>query len=695
MVLLLVAAAGAADGWTVIGWNDLGMQWIDADYEIFSLMPPSNTIHAQLIDPQGHLVDDAAGIQITYRAVSDPDGSINTTSQGKTTFWAHIEDLFGVVLPPDSGLVGFDMPGPQNEAQLMTYESQNGWFTAEGIPMTPYDDAGRKNFYPLVRITARDASGAVLATTDIVLPVSDETDCKTCHASDSSPAARPVAGWVRDRDPDRDMRLNVLRLHDDREGSRTAYHDALAAAGYRDDGLYATTTTGGTSILCARCHLSEALPGSGLAGVEPLTQAVHRRMAFTVDPITGVVLDSDANRAACYHCHPGPVTRFLRGAMGAAVAADGTPAMQCQSCHGSMRDVASPDRTGWLEEPRCQSCHTGTATSNNGQIRYTSVFEDSGETRAAVSSTFATNPDTPLPGLSLFRFSTGHGGVYCEACHGSSHAEFPSLQRNDNIQSIQHQGHVGMLSECVACHATVPITRDGGPHGLHPIGQSWVNRHGGFAEEGGAAACRTCHGVDYRGTILSRALADRSLNAGNFGRKEFWRGFQVGCYACHNGPDSERANPNLAPTVADDVLATVTNLAATLILVADDADGQPLTLRIVSQPSHGTVALDDRTATYFPETAFTGEDSFTFAAWDGSINSNLGRVTVTVARAPQSCIGDCNGDGIVTVDELIRGVGIALGNRAPSECTALDSNGDGRVEIEELIRAVGALLRGC
>ena len=40
-----------------------------------------------------------------------------------------------------------------------------------------------------------------------------------------------------------------------------------------------------------------------------------------------------------------------------------------------MIDVAAPPRTGWLDEPACQSCHSGTAVHNNGAIRYLSVFK--------------------------------------------------------------------------------------------------------------------------------------------------------------------------------------------------------------------------------------------------------------------------------------------------------------------------------
>lgn len=45
---------------------------------------------------------------------------------------------------------------------------------------------------------------------------------------------------------------------------------------------------------------------------------------------------------------------------------------------------------------------------------------------------FGTNPHTPAPCKSLFRFSKGHGGLACSACHGSTHAEYPTPHRNDN-----------------------------------------------------------------------------------------------------------------------------------------------------------------------------------------------------------------------------------------------------------------------
>jgi len=61
---------------------------------------------------------------------------------------------------------------------------------------------------------------------------------------------------------------------------------------------------------------------------------------------------------------------------------------------------------------------------------------------------------------------------------------------------------------------------------------------------------------------------------------------------------------------------------------------------------------------------------------------------------PARCGGDCNGDGVDTIDELIRGVNIALGNAPLSDCVAFDANGDGDVTIDELIQAVDVALNG-
>ena len=60
-----------------------------------------------------------------------------------------------------------------------------------------------------------------------------------------------------------------------------------------------------------------------------------------------------------------------------------------------------------------------------------------------------------------------------------------------------------------------------------------------------------------------------------------------------------------------------------------------------------------------------------------------------------SCIGDCNGSGQVTVDELVLMVNIALGTAQLTRCPAGDPNGDGAITIEEIVAAVSNTLNGC
>jgi PKD repeat protein len=524
------------------------------------------------------------------------------------------------------------MPGISNPPQPMLFDPGLNWFIAEGIPITPYDDAGRKNYYPLMKVTARGAGGAILASTNIVLPVSDEMDCSACHSSGSVAAARPAAGWVNVAgSQQRDFRLNILRRHDDGKLGGATYQAALAVNGYRSDGLYMSALNG-KPTLCAHCHASEALPGSGYSGIPPLTAAIHAGHADAVDPTNAMTLDSAENRSACYRCHPGSETKCLRGVMGNTVAPDGSMSIQCQNCHGRMSDVGAPTRTGWLDEPTCQQCHTGTATRNSGAIRFASVFDANGQPRIAADRTFATSNDAPAAGLSLYRFSTGHGGLQCSACHGATHAEYPSSHANDNLQSVALQGHVGTIAECSTCHAQLPLLTLGGPHGMHPVGAAWVSDHHD-AVAGNLAKCQACHGTDSRGTVLSRSFAARTLNT-KFGTKTLFRGAQVSCYMCHNGPSTSTASGNRAPVAASSSASTTDGVAADVTLAATDADGNALTFRIVSQPANGTVSLSGKSATYFPFPGFGGIDTFTYAAWDGSIDSNLATVKVTVTPPP-------------------------------------------------------------
>lgn len=61
----------------------------------------------------------------------------------------------------------------------------------------------------------------------------------------------------------------------------------------------------------------------------------------------------------------------------------------------------------------------------------------------------------------------------------------------------------------------------------------------------------------------------------------------------------------------------------------------------------------------------------------------------------QSCEGDCDDSGEVTVDEIISGVSIALGLQPVDACRNFDRNVDGEVTVDEVLAAVNRALAGC
>lgn len=67
--------------------------------------------------------------------------------------------------------------------------------------------------------------------------------------------------------------------------------------------------------------------------------------------------------------------------------------------------------------------------------------------------------------------------------------------------------------------------------------------------------------------------------------------------------------------------------------------------------------------------------------------------TPTVTPGPPPCPGDCDGNGVVSIADLVRVVALALGR--PVDCPRADLDGSGGVDIAEVIAAVVAAARGC
>jgi hypothetical protein len=129
------------------------------------------------------------------------------------------------------------------------------------------------------------------------------------------------------------------------------------------------------------------------------------------------------------------------------------------------------------------------------------------------------------------------------------------------------------------------------------------------------------------------------------------------------------------PPVANDdaysAASGVTLLVAAPGVLANDTDvsGNALTASLMSKPAHGTLVLNpDGSFAYTSGPDFTGSDSFTYAATDGTADSNTATVSISVTDTPPVAAGD----GPYPVKEnnalAVAGPGV-LGNDS-------DTNGD-------------------
>ncbi len=101
-------------------------------------------------------------------------------------------------------------------------------------------------------------------------------------------------------------------------------------------------------------------------------------------------------------------------------------------------------------------------------------------------------------------------------------------------------------------------------------------------------------------------------------------------------------------------------------------------------PPHSAGAIADALRGTARDIGTPGRDA---AAGDGLIDP-LAAIALVQAATP----GDCDGNGQVTIDELVVGVRIALGDAPSTACAAFDTDGDGTVTIAELVAAVGRAL---
>jgi hypothetical protein len=87
---------------------------------------------------------------------------------------------------------------------------------------------------------------------------------------------------------------------------------------------------------------------------------------------------------------------------------------------------------------------------------------------------------------------------------------------------------------------------------------------------------------------------------------------------------------NDAPVAFDQSFTSTNGAPVPLVLSANDADGDALSYNIIAPPASGVLSGGGATLTYTPDPGFAGADTFTWHANDGTADSNVATVTVTV-----------------------------------------------------------------
>ena len=384
--------------YSVFAWNDLGMHCLSASYDQVVILPPYNTLVAQVVKRGSPPQLVTTGITVEYSVEN------NTRSYGKRLFgqfWDNCVKLFGVGLARDTGLNLVDPVIHNGLAGTMVFKVNR--CRADGIPVVPVDDSNKWNPYQVGVITVKDGSANVIASTKTTIPTSDEINCLKCH----------------------DSFADIKEEHG--EGIRTT-----------------------EPVLCASCHASPALsaPGTNPPNMS-LSQAIHGFHA------------SAEEVPSCYDCHPGATTKCNRStrhttangncttcheslsAVGGSGRIPWATEPKCVTCHAGVAEV---DTTGPVPpadlyrnsfghgDMACAACHG----SPHAMIPTNKVGS-------------FTNWDTyqadQYQGYSGIVKSIGSCGVCHPTSRGWDLKDFPAAHGGPDPKQ---------MNGCYACHTSVP-----------------------------------------------------------------------------------------------------------------------------------------------------------------------------------------------------------------------------------------------
>lgn len=111
---------------------------------------------------------------------------------------------------------------------------------------------------------------------------------------------------------------------------------------------------------------------------------------------------------------------------------------------------------------------------------------------------------------------------------------------------------------------------------------------------------------------------------------------------------------NDAPVASSSSVTTSKNNAVPVTLAATDVDGNPLSYAVLSNPGNGTLTGSLPNLTYTPNSDFTGSDSFTWRAGDGTLLSATATVSITVLQANAPPVA--NAQSVTTAEDTAKAI---------------------------------------
>jgi len=152
---------------------------------------------------------------------------------------------------------------------------------------------------------------------------------------------------------------------------------------------------------------------------------------------------------------------------------------------------------------------------------------------------------------------------------------------------------------------------------------------------------------------------DSNFNTGGrliYTPEPYFTGPDIFIFKLHDGAtDSAPATvsinvaPNHFPVAEPHSVTTTEDTPVAISLMGSDPDEDPLAYSTVTGPSHGSLNGTAPNLTYTPDTNFNGSDSFTFKVNDGTADSVLATVSITVSPVNDPPVA--NGDATTTQED--------------------------------------------